>query len=58
MLSEMTCDWLKSPRHGLHFLMPEIWSQGERQKCNVLSDHLNYNMLKGYYGIFAQCQQK
>ncbi len=27
-------------------------SQGEVQKSSVLSDHLNYNMLKGYYGIY------
>ncbi len=30
-----------------------VWtqSQGEEQKSSVLSDHLNYKMMKGYYGI-------
>ncbi len=34
------------------------WSQGEVQKSSALSDHLTYNMLKGYCGIFAQWHQK
>ncbi len=40
--------------------LPKAWSQshGEVQKSIVLSDHLNYNMLKGYCGIFAQWHQK
>ncbi len=33
-------------------------SQGEVQKSSVLSDHLNYKMLKGYYGILAWWHQK
>ncbi len=45
-LFEMTHDWLKSVRHGLHFLQPEHRAR-EVQKSSVLSDHLNYNMLKG-----------
>ncbi len=40
----MTCDWLKSVQSQ---------SQGVVQKSSAPSDHLNYNMLKGYYGIFA-----
>ena len=29
------------------------------KKSSYLSERLNYNMLKGYYGIFAQwCQKK
>ncbi len=35
-----------------------IQSQGEEQKSRVLSDHLNYKMLKGYYGIYAQWHQR
>ena len=37
----------------------KAWKQSheEVQKSSFLSEHLNYNMLKGYYGIFAQwCQ--
>ncbi len=44
MLSEMTRDWLKSAHYGLHF-QARVQSQGGVQKCIVLSDHLNYNML-------------
>ena len=34
----------------------KAWKQSheEVQKSSFLSEHLNYNMLKGYYGIFAQ----
>ncbi len=37
-----------------------IWiqSQREEQKSSVLSDQLNYKMLKGYNGIFARWHQK
>ena len=50
--------WLvKVSRHGLD--ISKAWKQSheEEQKSSFLSEHLNYNMLKGYYGIFAQwCQ--
>ena len=38
----------------------KAWKQSheEVQKSSFLSEHLNYNMLKGYYGIFAQWCQK
>ncbi len=38
-------------------VMVWIQSQLELENCNVLSDHLNYNLLKGYYGIFTQWHQ-
>ena len=38
----------------------KAWKQSHRevQKCSYLSEHLNYNMLKDYYGVFAQWCQK
>ena len=38
----------------------KVWKQSheEEQKSSFLSEHLNYNMLKGYYGIFAHWCQK
>ena len=36
----------------------EKQSHEEVQKSIFLSEHLNYNMLKGYYGFFAQWCQK
>ena len=38
----------------------KAWKQShdEEQKSSFLSEHLNYNMLKDYYGIFAQWCQK
>ena len=55
---------LKWPVIGLNILSQDIFSkawiqsQEEVQKSSVLSDNLNYNMLKGYYGIFARWCQK
>ena len=40
------------------FFKPWKQSHEEVQKSSYLSEHLNYNMLKGYYGIFAQWCQK
>ena len=36
----------------------KAWKQSheEVQKSSFLSEHLNYNMLKGYYGIFSLCK--
>ncbi len=48
----MTCDWPKSVHCSLHFLKPEYRAKERLKKSNVLSDHLNYNKLKGYYGFF------
>ena len=51
--------WLvKISRHGLGFSKAWKQSHDEEQKSSYLSEHLNYNMLKGYYGIFAQCCQE
>ena len=38
----------------------KAWKQSheEVQKSSFLSEHLNYNMLKGYYGIFALMMPK
>ena len=38
----------------------KAWKQSheEEQKSSFLSDHLNYNMMKDYYGIFAKLCQK
>ena len=55
----MTCDWVKICRHGLDFSKAWKQSHEEEQKSSFLSEHLNYNMLKGYYGIFAKlCQEE
>ncbi len=51
----MTHDWLKSAHHALHFLKPEYRA---KERCSVLSDHLNHNMLTGYYGISTWWHQK
>ncbi len=44
-IEKMACDWPKNPVTVL------IQSHGEVQKSSVLSDHLNYNLLRGYFGI-------
>ena len=38
----------------------KAWKQSheEVQKSSFLSEHLNYNMLKGYYDVFTQWCQK
>ncbi len=43
MLSEMTHDWPKIPHDSLN---PEPRRGAE---SSVLSDHLNFKMLRGYY---------
>ena len=51
--------WLaKFSRHRLHILKPEHRVMRSCRSLSYLSEHLNYNMLKGYYGIFAQWHQK
>ena len=51
--------WLvKICRHGLDFSKAWKQSHEEEQKSSFLSDHLNCNMLKGYYGFFAKLCQK
>ncbi len=46
----------KSPSHSSFPFW--IQSQGEVQKSSLLWNHLNFNMLKGYYGVFAWWHQK
>ena len=59
VLSQWNDLWLvKVCRHGLDFFKAWKQSHEEVQKSSYLSEHLNYNMLKGYYGIFAQWRQK
>ncbi len=51
--------WLAEKSPSLSsFSKAWIQSQGEVQKSSVLSDRLNCNMLKGYYGISAKWHQK
>ena len=51
--------WLaKVFSHGLDFFKAWKQSHEEVQESSYLSEHLNYNMLKGYYGLFAQWCQK
>lgn len=67
------CIWRTANRNTLSLRWPVIgWSltsqatfskarrqsQEEVQRPSVLSDQLIYNMLKGYYGIFAQSCKK
>ncbi len=46
-LSDITVTGQKYP------VMIRIQSQGEVKKSSVLSNHPNYNMLRGCYGILA-----
>ena len=58
-LSQWNDLWLvKVSRYSLDFFKAWKQSHEEVQKSSYLSEHLNYNMLKDYYGIFAQWCQK
>ena len=51
--------WLvKICHHGLDFSKAWKRRHEEEQKSSFLSEQLNYNMLKAYYGIFAKLCQK